>query len=227
VKTEDFAHAARAGWQELTRIRVADAGIFALFDPTIYYVPSRQSTHIRRLTTITDPTGDVMWDPRKTRRPAFMPDVVEASVSVDSERQALEFEWTFKDPVPPEGNRTDVELVCFWRLTMDGSDPWSGLPDFFVRLGWYAGGVGLFVDDGRSNNPFTFDNSCAIRQSFRIRGSSARATVPIRCFRKGGEDISSVSLDLKATFETASAVNGRWIARDIGSVASIPWGGGR
>jgi hypothetical protein len=34
-------------------------------------------------------------------------------------------------------------------------------------------------------------------------------------------------VDLKATFETASAVNGRWIARDIGSVASIPWGNGR
>ena len=151
-----------------------------------------------------------------------MPDVVEASVSVDSERQTLEFEWTFEGLVPQEANRRDLGLVCFWRLTMDGSDPWSAPPDFFVRLGWYPGGVGLFVDDGRLNNPVEFDEQCRIQHSYRIKGSSARAIVPIRCFRKAGEEISPSSLNLKATFEAASAVRGRWIARDIGSVASIP-----
>ena len=159
---------------------------------------------------------------QKTRPPSFAPDVVEATVSLDSERQTLEFEWTFKDLLPQQGTRRDPGLVCFWRLTMDGSDPWSGAPDFFVRLGWYPGGVGLFVDDGRLNNPFTFDEQCGIQHSYRITGSSARAMVPIRCFRKAGEEMSSSSLNLTATFEAASALRGRWIARDIGGVASIP-----
>ena len=159
---------------------------------------------------------------QKTRPPSFAPDVVEATVSLDSERQTLEFEWGFKDPLPQEGTRRDPVLVCFWRLTMDGSDPWSAPPDFFVRLGWYPGGVGLFVDDGRLNNPFTFDETCGIQHSYRITGSTARAMVPIRCFRKAGEEMSSSSLNLKATFEAATALRGRWIARDIGSVVSIP-----
>jgi hypothetical protein len=221
LKTQALAQAARAGWHELARIRGADTGIFAQFDPTIYYVPARRSTPLRRLATINDPTGDVMSSPQ-TRLPAFVPDVVEANVSVDSERQTLEFEWRFKDPVPQAVNRRDLGLVCFWRLTMDGSDPWSTAPDYFVRLGWYPGGVGLFVDDGRVNNAFTFDDQCGIQHSYRITGSSARAIVPIRCFRKAGEEMSSSSWQAKATFEAATAVRGRWIARDIGSVASIP-----
>jgi hypothetical protein len=220
-KTADLARAARAGWNELTRIRGADTGVFAQFDPTLYYVPPRRFTQLRRLATINDPIGDVMGTP-KTRLPAFVPDVVEASVSFDPDRQTLVFEWTFRDRVPQEADRRDLGLVCFWRLTMDGSDPWAAPPDFFIRLGWYPGGVGLFVDDGRLNNPFTFDEQCGVQHSYRINGSSARAIVPIRCFRKAGEEMSSASLNLTATFEAATAVRGRWIARDIGNVASIP-----
>ena len=96
------------------------------------------------------------------------------------------------------------------------------LPDFLVRLAWDSAGVGLFVDDGRANNPFTFDDSCRIQQSYRIDGATARAIVPIRCFRKAGEEISESSFKLKATFEAASVVNGRWIGRDIGGVVTIP-----
>ena len=162
-----------------------------------------------------------MWDPAATPDPPFVPDVLEAGISIDSERQMLEFEWTFNDPIPHQGNG-DLGLVCFWRLTMDGSDSGSTLPDFLVRLAWYPAGVGLFVDDGRANNPFTFDDSCRINQSYRIDGASARAIVPIRCFRKAGEEISESSFKLTATFEAASVVNGRWIGRDIGGVAAIP-----
>ena len=46
--------------------------------------------------------------------------------------------------------------------------------------------------------------------------------IPVRCFRKAGDEMSPSSVNLKATFEAASAVGGWWIARDIGSVASIP-----
>ena len=42
-----------------------------------------------------------MWAPPQTPTPPFVPDVLEASVSIDSERQMLEFEWTFNDPIPP------------------------------------------------------------------------------------------------------------------------------
>ena len=133
----------------------------------------------------------------------------------------LEFEWTFNHQIPDQGHG-DLGLVCLWRLTMDGSDPGSMPPDYLVRLTWYPAGVGLFVDDGRPNNPFTFDDSCRIRESYRIDGATARAIVPIRCFRGPGGEVSESSFKLQGTFETASVVNGRWIGRDIGGVAAIP-----
>jgi len=133
----------------------------------------------------------------------------------------LEFEWRFNDPIPNQGNG-DLGLVSLWRLTMDGSESESMEPDFLVRLAWYPAGVGLFVDDGRADNRFTFDDGCRIHESYRIDGASARAFVPIHCFRTAGEDISESSFRLKATFEAASVVDGRWIGRDVGSVAAIP-----
>ena len=69
-KTEDFGPAARGDWKEIATIRGADTGIFARFDPTIYYVPARRSTPLRRLATITDLKGDVMWGSGRDCQPA-------------------------------------------------------------------------------------------------------------------------------------------------------------
>ena len=104
-KTEDFGQAARDEWKEIAR--------FAAPTPASSRGSTRRSTTcrrvavtpLRRLATITDLKGDVIWDPAETAHPPFVPDVLEAGISIDSERQMLEFEWTFNDPIPAPGER--------------------------------------------------------------------------------------------------------------------------
>src|SRR5262249_37068125 len=148
TKTEELERVARAGWVEIARIHGGDHGIFARFDPAIYYAPPRRAPPLRRLATITDPIDDVAWS-RTAPRGVFVPDVIEASVAIEPERQMVEFAWTFSHPLPRSATR-DLELVCLWRLAMAGSDPAGAAADFLVRLGWYADAVTLFVDDGRA-----------------------------------------------------------------------------
>jgi len=54
-KTEDFGEAARGQWKAIATIHAADTGIFARFDPTVYYVPPRRSTHRARASAERDP----------------------------------------------------------------------------------------------------------------------------------------------------------------------------
>jgi 4-amino-4-deoxy-L-arabinose transferase-like glycosyltransferase len=215
ARTKELLATAERKWMEIATIDAADRGIFAQFDPVVYYVPP-EAHDAETLATIADPANDVTWLTKQVPVP-LVPDLVEARIA--RSKAAIVFEWIFRDRLPAEDVRG---LVCFWRLTFDGSDPWSAQPDFYVRLGWYAGGPGLFVDDGRPENRFGFRDSCSIRDRFKVRGRTVLADIPLRCLTNEGAAISLDSIAMKAGLEAAMEVNGAWVARDTSpTVATI------